>query len=95
MVLNCTCYLLLLEQEVEESKLFRRRQVLTNWDRYEESERALEEDDTIIVRGADFSQLLNNAGKHMSECIFLNLQVVFIHWELCTLLFIASCMQVL
>lgn len=53
-------------QDVDSSRLFSRRKMVSNWDRYEEME--LQDEDTLpTVRGQDFNQLLQGAGASVSQ----------------------------
>lgn len=50
-------------EEGEDSRMFSRRKLQSNWDRYQDSEKVECDDDTPTVRGTDFDVLLAAAGK--------------------------------
>uniref|UniRef100_A0A3Q3GXQ3 Uncharacterized protein n=1 Tax=Kryptolebias marmoratus TaxID=37003 RepID=A0A3Q3GXQ3_KRYMA len=51
------------EDEDDRMEVFSRRKLESNWDRYEEAERAEEDADTPAQRGTDYHVLLESAGK--------------------------------
>lgn len=50
-------------EEGEDARMFSRRKLESNWDRYQDSEKVECDDDTPTVRGTDFDVLLAAAGK--------------------------------
>lgn len=50
-------------EEGEHARMFSRRKLESNWDRYQASEKVECDDDTPTVRGTDFDVLLAAAGK--------------------------------
>uniref|UniRef100_A0A1A7W728 Apoptosis, caspase activation inhibitor n=1 Tax=Iconisemion striatum TaxID=60296 RepID=A0A1A7W728_9TELE len=56
--------------EDEGTAVFSRRKLASNWDRYEEAERAEKEDDTPTQRGTDFHELLESAGDSFTQFRF-------------------------
>ncbi|XP_014863972.1 PREDICTED: cell death regulator Aven isoform X1 [Poecilia mexicana] len=59
-----------LEDEDDRTAVFSRRKLESNWDRYEASERAEEDDGTPSQRGTDFHVLLASAGDSFSQFRF-------------------------
>uniref|UniRef100_A0A8C6KG07 Uncharacterized protein n=1 Tax=Nothobranchius furzeri TaxID=105023 RepID=A0A8C6KG07_NOTFU len=56
--------------EDEGTAVFSRRKLESNWDRYEEAERAEEENDMPTRRGTDFHELLESAGDSFTQFRF-------------------------
>lgn len=52
-----------LEEEDERTAVFSRRKLESNWDRYEELEKAEEDGDMPSQRGTDYHVLLESAGR--------------------------------
>lgn len=50
-------------EEGEDARMFSRRKLESNWDRYQDSEKVECDDDTPTVRGTDFDVLLAAAGE--------------------------------
>ncbi|KAM4600322.1 cell death regulator Aven isoform 2-T2 [Polymixia lowei] len=59
-----------LQLEDDGMEVFSRRKLETNWDRYEESERAEPADDTPTQRGTDYHVLLESAGDSFTQFRF-------------------------
>ncbi|XP_027896420.1 cell death regulator Aven isoform X1 [Xiphophorus couchianus] len=59
-----------LEDEDNRTAVFSRRKLESNWDRYEASERAEEDDGTPSQRGTDFHVLLESAGDSFTQFRF-------------------------
>ncbi|XP_062858399.1 cell death regulator Aven isoform X2 [Trichomycterus rosablanca] len=60
------------EEEIEEETpdVFSRRKLESNWDRYEESEKAEADDDVPAERGTDYNVLLSSAGDSFTQFRF-------------------------
>ncbi|NXF34503.1 AVEN regulator, partial [Nyctibius bracteatus] len=59
------------EEEKEELKSYSRRKIVSNWSRYEDTEKEGQIERGESQRGTDFSVLLSSAGKHFPLCSFL------------------------
>ncbi|KAM4713536.1 cell death regulator Aven isoform 1-T3 [Anableps anableps] len=59
-----------LEDEDDRTAVFSRRKLESNWDRYEESEKAEEDDDMPSQRGTDYHVLLESAGDSFTQFRF-------------------------
>ncbi|XP_075893573.1 cell death regulator Aven [Nelusetta ayraudi] len=57
-------------EEGEDARMFSRRKLESNWDRYQDSEKVECDDDTPTVRGTDFDVLLAAAGDSFSQFRF-------------------------
>ena len=55
----------------EHDKSYRKRQVVSNWERYEGTARLSEE--TATLRGADFKAIVDAGGRSASLYVFLNI----------------------
>ncbi|XP_017267349.1 cell death regulator Aven [Kryptolebias marmoratus] len=58
------------EDEDDRMEVFSRRKLESNWDRYEEAERAEEDADTPAQRGTDYHVLLESAGDSFTQFRF-------------------------
>ncbi|KAF6729891.1 Cell death regulator Aven [Oryzias melastigma] len=58
------------DPEEEQQEVFSRRKLESNWDRYEESERAEQVEDTPTRRGEDYHVLLESAGDSFTHFRF-------------------------
>ncbi|XP_041660991.1 cell death regulator Aven [Cheilinus undulatus] len=58
------------QEEADNTEVFSRRKLESNWDRYAESERQEPEDDTPTQRGTDYHVLLESAGDSFTQFRF-------------------------
>ena len=55
-------------EENDEQGNFSRRKIVSNWDRYQDTEKEVSDESGESQRGTDFSVLLSSAGMSSSVC---------------------------
>lgn len=58
-------------EENGEQGSFSRRKIVSNWDRYQDTEKEVSDESGESQRGTDFSVLLSSAGMSSSVCLLL------------------------